>query len=111
MRSGRLPVRLRRPVHPAIMFVGTARADLHIPGASSLKAKRSVVQGLKQRITNRFSVSVAELDHQDLWQRATLGVAVISAEVSVVEHVLAEIRRLVEAEPRAVLLAFETDIR
>jgi hypothetical protein len=93
------------------MFVGTARAELHIPGASSLKAKRSVVQGLRQRIASRFSVSVAELDHQDLWQRATLGVAVISGEASVVEHVLTEIRRLVEAEPRAVLLSFEIDIR
>ena len=92
------------------MFVGTAKAEFHIPGASSLKAKRSVVQGLKQRITNRFCVSVAELDHQDLWQRATLGVAVISADRGVVEHVLAEIRRLVESEPRAVLLGFETDI-
>jgi uncharacterized protein YlxP (DUF503 family) len=93
------------------MFVGTARAEFHIPGAASLKAKRSVVQGLKQRITSRFNVSVAEVDHQDLWQRATLGVAVVSGDGAVVEQVLTEIRRLVESEPRAMLLSFEIDIQ
>lgn len=93
------------------MFVGTARAEFHIPGATSLKAKRSVVQGLKHRISNRFNVSVAELDHLDLWQRTAIGVAVISNERAVVDRILAEIMRLCESEPRAVLVDFSTEIR
>lgn len=93
------------------MFVGTARAEFHIPGATSLKAKRSVVQGLKQRIVNRFNVSVAELDHQDLWQRATLGVAIVSGDRAVVDRVLSAVMRLCESEARAVLVDFSIDVR
>jgi uncharacterized protein YlxP (DUF503 family) len=93
------------------MIVGIAQANFHIPAANSLKAKRAVIQSLKHRITSRFNVSVAELDHQDLWQRATLGVAVISADVGIVERILAEVRRLLESEPRAILLDYVTDIR
>ncbi len=95
---------------PRTMFVGAAKADFHLPGVSSLKGKRAVVQSLKQRIANRFNVSVAELDHQELWQRVALGVAVISADRGVIEHVLSEVRRLCESDPRAVLLEYETDI-
>jgi uncharacterized protein YlxP (DUF503 family) len=92
------------------MFVGTAQAQFHIPGATSLKAKRSVVQSLKQRIQSRFNVSVAELDHQDLWQRTTLGVAVISGERGVIDQVLGAIHRLCESEARAVLIDFSVEI-
>ena len=93
------------------MFVGTARAEFHIPGASSLKAKRSVVQGLKQRIATRYAVSVAEVDHQDLWQRAVLGVAVISGDKHQVDQVLAGVMRLCEAEERAILVDFSVEVR
>jgi uncharacterized protein YlxP (DUF503 family) len=93
------------------MFVGTARAELHIPESTSLKAKRAVVKSLKQRIANRFNVSVAELDYLDLWQRTAIGVAVISNDHGMVDHVLAEVRRLCESEPRAILIDYSTDIR
>jgi uncharacterized protein len=85
------------------MFVGTARAEFHIPGSSSLKAKRSVVQGLKQRI--------AEVDHQDLWQRAAIGVAVVSGDKHQVDQVLAGVMRLCESEERAVLTDFQIEVR
>ena len=62
------------------MVVGIARIELHIPGAQSLKAKRQVVRSLKERIRARVQAAVAEVDHQDLWQRAALGVAVVSAD-------------------------------
>jgi uncharacterized protein YlxP (DUF503 family) len=93
------------------MFVGTARAEFHIPWATSLKAKRSVVQSLKQRISSRFNVSIAKLDHLDLWQRASLGVAVISNDREVVDQVLSAIMRLCEAESRAVLIDYIVDIQ
>jgi len=93
------------------MFVGTARAEFHIPGSSSLKAKRSVVQGLKQRIAARYSVSVAEVDFQDLWQRAALGVAVVSGDKHQVDEVLAGVMRLCENEERAILIDFAVEVR
>jgi uncharacterized protein YlxP (DUF503 family) len=91
------------------MFVGAAWAEFHIPGAGSLKAKRSVVQSLKQRIASRFNVSVAELDYLDLWQRTAIGVAVIANDQAVIDDVLARVRGLCESEPRAVLVEFRVD--
>jgi uncharacterized protein YlxP (DUF503 family) len=62
------------------LIVGIALIELHIPGSSSLKAKRSVLNRIKERVKNRFNASVAEVDYQDLWQRAAIGVAVVGIE-------------------------------
>lgn len=93
------------------MIVGTARIELHIPEAGSLKQKRAVVRSLKERLIRRCRVSAAEIDHQDLWQRAMLGVAVVSNERRVVDQVLGHVRELCEAENRAYLIAFSTEIQ
>lgn len=91
------------------MFVGIVRIELHIPAASSLKEKRSVVQGLKERIRQRARAAVAEVDHQDLWQRATLGVAVVSGESRQVDELLQVVRNLVEASYGAQLLDWQEE--
>ena len=52
--------------------------ELHLPDVGSLKGKRHVLKGLKERVRARFEVSVAEVDHHDLWQRATLALACVS---------------------------------
>ena len=78
------------------MFVGVVRIELHLPGSTSLKDKRSIVRGLKDRIRARTSAAVAEVDHQDLWQRAALGVAVVSGESHHVTEMLDAVRRLAE---------------
>jgi hypothetical protein len=92
------------------MFVGIVRIELHVPGASSLKEKRSVVRGLKDRIRQRTSAAVAEVDHQDLWQRAALGVAVVSGEHGQVQEMLQAIRTLVEGAPGAEVLDWQETI-
>ena len=91
------------------MILGTCRLHLFIPAAGSLKAKRSVVKGLKERLRSRFNVSVAEVDHQDLWQRATLVVAVVSNEKKHADQILAAVLRLVEADSRSELTDVETE--
>src|SRR2546426_11924335 len=89
------------------MFVGVVRIELHIPGVSSLKGKRSVVQGLKERIRHRVRAAVAEVDHQDLWQRAALGVAVVSGDRRQVDEQLQSVRQLVLSTLGAELLGWE----
>ena len=59
------------------MFVGIIRANIRIHGASSLKEKRAVLRRLKDRTRSRHNISVAEVDHQELHQRATLGFAAV----------------------------------
>ncbi len=91
------------------MFVGVVRIELHIPGSSSLKDKRSVVQGLKERIRQRVHAAVAEVDHQDLWQRAALGVAVVSGQQRQVDELLQSVRNLVNATHGAELLDWQEE--
>lgn len=60
------------------MPVGVMTLEIQLPYAHSLKEKRAVVQKIRDRLRARFNVAVAELDHQDVWQQATLGVVSIS---------------------------------
>jgi uncharacterized protein YlxP (DUF503 family) len=68
--------------------VGVLVFELHIPEARSLKDKRHYVKGLKDRLRTRFNVSVAEIDDQELLNRATLAAACVSASRSYAEGLL-----------------------
>jgi len=59
---------------------------LHIPLAHSLKDKRSHIKGLKERISHRFNVSIAEIDFLDDWQQAMLGICIISNDKSYLDR-------------------------
>ena len=77
------------------MVVGIVRIELHLPGARSLKDKRQVVRALKDRLRG-LHAAVAEVAHQDLWQRAALGVAVVGPDGGQVHELLNAVRRQVE---------------
>ena len=62
------------------MVVGLLTLELHFPGARSLKDKRHVLRGLQARIRKQFNVSVAEVEFQDLWQRARLAVVAVNTD-------------------------------
>jgi uncharacterized protein YlxP (DUF503 family) len=78
------------------MLVALERFDLRIPSCGSLKEKRHVVKTLTNAIRSRFNVSVAEVDHHDLWQRTALAVAIAAGEGYHAKRVLHEVERLVE---------------
>ncbi|HVE78753.1 MAG TPA: DUF503 domain-containing protein [Gemmatimonadaceae bacterium] len=81
------------------MIIGVRSWELHLPGAHSLKDKRSVVKSLKDRLHNEFNVSVAETAHHDAWQRAELTACLVSVDRRHAESVLAAADRLVESAP------------
>lgn len=62
------------------MVIGLLTLDLHFPGARSLKDKRQALRSLETRLRNRFNVAVAEVEHQDLWQRARLAVVTVNTD-------------------------------
>ena len=64
----------------AELSVAAARVELHVHGSQSLKAKRGVVNSIKQRVRNKFNVSIAEVGGQDTWQIAVLGMAAVSED-------------------------------
>ena len=70
------------------MTVGVLRLELAIGEAHSLKDKRRAVKSVKDRLSNTFNVSVAEVDALDSWQRAVLGVAVVANEGRFVQSCL-----------------------
>jgi uncharacterized protein YlxP (DUF503 family) len=77
------------------MIVGLLTLDLHIPEANSLKTKRMVIKSLIDRIKNKFNVSVAEVDANNLWQRSVIGIAYVANETVIINKVFEKIRNLI----------------
>lgn len=73
------------------MVVGLASIQIHIPESGSLKSKRHFLKGIKDRVKNRFNVSIAEVDHNDLWQRTTLGVSVVTNQKQFANQILSQV--------------------
>jgi uncharacterized protein YlxP (DUF503 family) len=93
------------------MVVGVLKIVLSIPQANSLKDKRRVIKGVKDRLRNGFNVSVAEIGDQDIWRSARLGVAVISGDSSYANGVLSRIQDFVGNLKNAVLTHCELEWR
>ena len=70
------------------MPIGLLTLEIHISDAQSLKDKRQVLRSLKDRLRAHYNVAVAELDHQDTWQRSRVGVVSISNDGKHVEESL-----------------------
>jgi uncharacterized protein YlxP (DUF503 family) len=79
--------------------VGVLTLELRLENSHSLKDKRHVVKGLQERLRNKFNVAVAEVDYQDLWQRAALAAVTVSSDHQHAEKIL----RSVESEAAALL--------
>ena len=91
------------------MNVGLCIAEIHLSGSHSLKEKRRVLRRLKDRLRHRLNVAVAEIDHQDLWQRSTLGIVSICDSKNPLESCFHQVRRIFEEEVPGELLSFEVE--
>jgi uncharacterized protein YlxP (DUF503 family) len=92
------------------MVVGLCTIDLYLPGVGSLKGKRQVILSLKDRIQSKFNVSIAEVDANDLWQRAVLGVACVSNDGRHVNKVLDSVLNAVRATPSVELVRHQLEL-
>ena len=86
------------------MIVGVCTVELHLPGVDSLKGKRQIILSLKYLIQRKFNVSIAEVDEQDMWQRAVLGVACVANEQRYTNQVLDSVLNVVRANPSVELV-------
>jgi uncharacterized protein YlxP (DUF503 family) len=73
-----------------MIVIALLTLDIHIPHAHSLKDKRMILRSLRDRLRAKFNVSVAEVDHQDLWQRAQVSVVTVGSDESFLQKVLQE---------------------
>jgi len=90
------------------VHAAAVRFDLHVPQSRSLKSKRAAIRPIVDGLRHRFRVSVAEVDHQDQWQRAAIAAAVVAGSDSQLRDVLAAIERFVVAAADVELLDVET---
>ena len=78
------------------MNIGVCKIELRLPENLSLKGKRGVVKSITTRIRNKFNVSVAEVDDQNLWQLATLGICCVSNNGRYTNEVLSKVVDFIE---------------
>lgn len=91
-------------------FVGVRVFDVHIAHVGSLKEKRFALRSVKDRITQRFNVSLAEIGHLDKWQRSEIAVAVVAGDRTHAERTLDRVRDLLDREPELRVIEMSTEI-
>ena len=85
-------------------IIGLCSVELHLPEAQSLKGKRQILKSLTVRLRNRLNVAVAEIDEQNLWQKAILGIVCVANESGVVNGILDQALNVIQGNPSLQLL-------
>jgi uncharacterized protein YlxP (DUF503 family) len=93
---GDRPLRSLRSLWFHAMNIGALRVRLRIPENHSLKGKRRVVRSVTSQVKNKFNVSVAEIEDQDMWQVATLGITCVSNDSRHVNETLSHVMNYIE---------------
>lgn len=92
------------------MVIGLLLLELHFPGARSLKDKRQALRSLETKLRNRFNCAVAEVEHQDLWQRARLAVVSVNTDHTHLETTLQQATGEAEGARNIQVLDAHTEI-
>ena len=94
-----------------IMNVGVCKLSLRLPENMSLKGKRRVLKSVTSRVGSKFNVAVAEVDDNDLWQVATIGICCVSNDKRHVNEVLSKVVKFVtESRFEIEILDYEIEI-
>ncbi len=91
------------------MVVGLLQIEMHLPYAQSLKDKRAILRSLKAQMRGRFNVAVVELDANEKWQRATVGVSTLGDHRTYVEGLLRQVTEWVEMTRLVNLIRIEEE--
>lgn len=104
-----LPAR-RRSKGVGAVFVAAIHLELSLPYARSLKEKRMALNSLMDRVRTRFGASVAEVGQQDVWQRAEVGVALVSGEERHLREMAAKVTEFVASHWEGEICAAQVEI-
>lgn len=91
------------------IVVGLCTLDLVIPEANSLKEKRSVLKSMLEGMRSKFNVSAAEVDDNDVWRRAKVGIACVTNNRTFADQVLNKVVDWVESNPRVYISGVEME--
>jgi uncharacterized protein YlxP (DUF503 family) len=78
------------------MVIGLLALEIFLPYSQSLKDKRKVLNAIRDRVRSRFNAAFAELDYQDKWQRARIGIVTLNSQKALVDQALRKVCRDVE---------------
>ena len=93
------------------MIVGVCQISLHLPECHTLKEKRQIVKSVIARVRNQFEVAIAEVEDNDLWQIATLGVSCVSNSNQHAGDMLERVRHYIEeTRPDVIISNFESEL-
>jgi uncharacterized protein YlxP (DUF503 family) len=92
------------------MKCGLLRIELQVPGVRSLKEKRSPLKSFLAALRNRFNCAAAEIAHQDAWQRATVGVALVAPDARHLQQQVESVRSYCGLLPDLLLLDFQVSV-
>ena len=87
------------------MIIGACELTIHLPESHSLKDKRQVIKSIMARVRNHFEVAIAEVEDQDLWQIAKLGVSCVSNSKQHADEILGRVQRYIEETRPDVLIS------
>ena len=91
------------------MVVGLLQIEVHIPASQSLKHKRSVLKSLRDQLRNRFNIAVAEVEANETWQRATLGISTVGQDRAYVEGLIRQVEVWLRATRLVDLIRLDVD--
>lgn len=93
------------------MIIGVLSIDIHIPNGLSLKDKRMVLNHIRDRVRQKYNVSIAELEYQDKWQRSLIGIAMVTSQRGYAEEVLTKIFQFLDTDDKFEILKYSIDYR
>lgn len=92
------------------MFVGIATIEIYIPEVHSLKEKRRVLKKIIDNVKNNFPISIAEVEGHDLWQKAVVGLAMVSGDRVVIDKIFQKIGIFIEELNLCEITSFDKEI-
>lgn len=93
------------------MHTGTCKIELYLPMNQDLKGKRRIVKSLSDQIRSRFNVSVSEIENNELWQIATIGIAIISNKIIILNRTFDQIFSFIESSNHDLdIISHDTEI-
>jgi len=92
------------------MVIGTCTIQLYFSESGSLKRKRQFLKRIKDRVRNKFNVSIAEIKDNDLWQRTTVGVSTVANDSRFVNEILSKVVEQIEGENGVEVLDYQIEI-
>lgn len=92
------------------MIVGVLKVGMIIPGNSSLKGKRKVIKSLLDKLRSKFNIAAAEVEDNDLWQRAGLGLSFVGNDPRFINSAMDKVLDYIERNPDAEIIESQSEI-